>query len=247
MAFLEAEVDLLVLACDAAEGHGGIGGGEVEIEEPEEVPLVVGKLGLLVGTVGVEVGDLGVLELPEVVAVGALDAVDVAAVAVGAVWVVAPEVIRATFSGWQPFLRVADGSVWANVHSPSWHRHTVLSSAMTASSVSADPSLTPRWEQVAGATTFAWLDERALGPTHAPPADPSREQAVATWTLPVEHDGAVVAIAGTTRWLPFAGEIRERPAAGDAWTVAAAATGLSLLGIGWLRRHRRVVSRVDRT
>lgn len=139
----------------------------------------------------------------------------------------------------EPFLRVRDGRVWGNVHSPSWQRHTVLSSAVTDSTAPADPALAPRWVQAAASTTFAWLDERALGPSHAPPADPTRAQVVATWTLPVDADGTAVAIAGTTRWLPSPARVGDVDVADPpVWSVAAAASGLALGAGGLLRRRR---------
>jgi len=53
---------------DAAVGDAGVGGGEVEVEEAEEVPLIVGEEGVRVGVVGVDVGDFGAFEFVERVA-----------------------------------------------------------------------------------------------------------------------------------------------------------------------------------
>lgn len=53
---------------DTAVGDAGVFGGEVEVEHAEEVSLVVGKEGVLVGIVGVNVGDFSGLEFVERVA-----------------------------------------------------------------------------------------------------------------------------------------------------------------------------------
>ncbi|MGH2793147.1 MAG: hypothetical protein ACRDKG_02480 [Actinomycetota bacterium] len=97
------------------------------------------------------------------------------------------ETFEAVGSDGQPFLRLRDGGVEANVASPDWYR----SESPTASgwiAPTARAGAKPRWVRIASGDEWAWFEHRigAPGPAGETP-----------WTIPARIGGRAIVIHGS--------------------------------------------------
>lgn len=129
-----------------------------------------------------------------------------------------------------PFLRFAKGVVSANTASQSWREDRAARGL--ASPVKG-------WVRV-GSSSFSWLDVRLRYPRDVPP-DPSRQQVVQRWTVPVTIDGQPSSIEGTVRWVPRAVALRgasKGPARGHVLTWIAVPLVVVIIGSVLAARRR---------
>jgi hypothetical protein len=146
----------------------------------------------------------------------------------------------------EPLLRFSPDGVEANLVSPTWHQVARAMSSVSLPAALAGSSQLPVWERIAPGPRFTWIDPRLSIPVAAPD-DPSFATSVASWSVPVQPEGAP---SGTTSDLE--GEIRWVPASsrpllhgsgdGTRWGVlvsvlVVAAVGGVVAG-GVLRRRR---------
>ena len=106
----------------------------------------------------------------------------------------------------EPYLRVGPRGVFENQRSPA----TFLNADRSGSArppASADPSASPRWEQVSSGTVARWHDHRAhfMGDTDPPQVRdaPDREHVVIPrWTVPFDHGATRIVATGDLTWVP---------------------------------------------
>lgn len=125
----------------------------------------------------------------------------------------------------EPFARIGPHGVEVNEHSPTHVDDQVAKGEIVAASAGGgDASAAPRWKRVSGASSYAWLETRALYPGQRPPREISegRERVVLEeWVVPLDTRDGRVEIRGNTSWVPFR-------------TTASAASGAPQGALGWL-------------
>lgn len=132
----------------------------------------------------------------------------------------------------EPFLRLLEGQVEANLSSPTWHR--VGGSGVEATSVDADAS--PDWQRVASGRQYGWIEPRAAAPEVD--GDPPDGQVLSTWAVPIEVDGRPSSIVGELRWVRTASTARPETGGLPLANVALAAVGLGAIVALVLVRRR---------
>ncbi|WP_229403941.1 MULTISPECIES: hypothetical protein [Micromonospora] len=105
----------------------------------------------------------------------------------------------------EPYLRVGPDGVYENSRSPATYLNRTLAGD-TALPAQADPAAAPDWRRVGDGPTARWHDRRARWQESAPPAavraDPTREQRVRDWVVPLRDGAEPVEIRGTLDWVP---------------------------------------------
>jgi hypothetical protein len=127
----------------------------------------------------------------------------------------------------EPYLRIGPDGVWRNRNSPAtWlnlDRYGEAAARMPAG-VGADAE--PAWEQVSTEPAYVWHDHRThwMSEDVLPPvvaAAPDRPHTVSEWTVPLQVDGADVAVDGVLTWTPPP----------SPWTVWPAYAAIALLAV----------------
>jgi hypothetical protein len=141
------------------------------------------------------------------------------------------EVVVTGYQG-EPFLRVrADGTVEQNDRSPSVYLSV---DRMGGSEIPAhaDASLPPRWRPVDDGGRYAWHDHRAHWMSPDPPPDAEPGARIQDGVIPLEVDGAEVAVTVATDWLPAPSPVAVYVGAGLA-VMAVVAILLSRRRLAW--------------
>jgi hypothetical protein len=147
----------------------------------------------------------------------------------------------------EPFLRFSPEGVEANLVSPTWHQVARAMSSVPLPAELSGTSQLPVWERIAPGRRFTWIDPRLSIPLAAPD-DPSFATSVASWSVPVQPEGAPAEatsdLKGEIRWVPASSrQLLHRDRDGTQWgvlvpvLVAAAVAGAGAGGV--LRRRRR--------
>ncbi|MCW3815463.1 hypothetical protein ONA91_13465 [Micromonospora sp. DR5-3] len=115
-----------------------------------------------------------------------------------------PEVEVLGYSG-EPYLRVGPGGVYENTRSPATYLNRTITGD-TQLPPQADPAAAPSWRRVSDGPSARWHDQRTLWlESDLPPqvtADPTREQRVRDWVVPVRAGGEPIEVRGTLDWVP---------------------------------------------
>ncbi|HVW31662.1 MAG TPA: hypothetical protein VHL53_03900 [Acidimicrobiia bacterium] len=114
----------------------------------------------------------------------------------------------------EPFARIGPTITEVNAYSPTWA--AVQQANGQDPSAEADATRPPRWEQVADAPRWSWLEFRGVAPATDPPAGviaAGKAVDVRTWTVPYRLGDKAGALEAVTRFVPIA-ELREQAAAG---------------------------------
>lgn len=141
----------------------------------------------------------------------------------------AKEVVIMGYGG-EPYLRLDTQGTWENRNSPA----VALNDARQTSEAipAAATRIAPDWVQTGTGTSVVFHDHRAHWMGSQPPAtvraDPTQEQVLYAWVVPVAVDGAAGAITGDLTWLGT-------PLTWLWWTLLGAAAALGLV-VGLLRR-----------
>lgn len=150
----------------------------------------------------------------------------------------------------EPFARIGPRGVDVNERSPTHVDDQVAKGEIAAvSDGGADASAAPQWRRVSSASSYAWLETRALYPGQRPPREISegRERVVLEkWTVPVQAGARRLEIRGTTSWVPFRTAVAAASGTGDgsvAWLVAGGAVVLLALAGAAVARRRAFRSR----
>lgn len=139
-----------------------------------------------------------------------------------------------------------DGSVRANLASPSWWAHARASSSTPLPDVAADASVPPALVEVATSGTFGWLAPHAAFEDDEP-ADATVPAVLRRWSVPVTVGaGAPLPVAGRTVWIPRAVDAEQAAAAAaggptgpePAAIVALLVGTAAVLAVGRRRRDR---------
>ena len=118
----------------------------------------------------------------------------------------------------EPFARIgAKGGVTeVNVKSQTWVE--IQQALGKDPSDEADPAAEPKWQQVAPASAWNWLEFRAAAPKSDPPQpviDRGKTVTVKTWSIPYLIGEQRASIEGVTEWVPIA-ELQKRAGGGSA-------------------------------
>lgn len=122
----------------------------------------------------------------------------------------APKGVEVVVEGYEgePYLRIGeDGIVEVNERSPARYLNdSRYGSRDVTVPASADPEAAPLWTVVGSGGTYAWHDHRIHWMSPALPqqvdATSHAPQLVQEWEVPIQVDGADVAIHGRLEWLP---------------------------------------------
>ncbi|MFG1953001.1 hypothetical protein [Micromonospora sp. NPDC048830] len=132
------------------------------------------------------------------------------------------------YSG-EPYLRIGPGGVYENTRSPATYLNRTLAGDATLPD-RADPAATPDWRRIDDGPAARWHDRRSLWREANPPlsvrADPTREQRVRDWVVPLRDGAEPVEIRGTLDWVP--------PPDAYPWSVAATLGFLAVAAAGLL-------------
>ncbi|WP_320065061.1 hypothetical protein [Micromonospora sp. RTGN7] len=108
------------------------------------------------------------------------------------------------YSG-EPYLRIGPDGVFENSRSPATYLNRTLAGDATLPD-RADPAAAPDWRRIDDGPAARWHDRRTLWQEPDPPArvvaDPTREQRVRDWTVPLRDGAEPVEIRGTLDWVP---------------------------------------------
>ena len=110
----------------------------------------------------------------------------------------------------EPFARIGPTGAEVNVKSPTWVE--VQQARGQDPSEEADPTAEPKWQQVADAPRWTWLELRAAAPHTDPPQaiiESDRATTVRTWSIPYLVGGQRRTVDGITEFVPLA-VLRER-------------------------------------
>ena len=105
----------------------------------------------------------------------------------------------------EPFARIGPANTEVNVKSPAWAAmQQALGKPLTDE---ADARAEPKWQEIAGAPKWQWLEFRAAAPETDPP-QPIVERKTATtvrnWSVPYLVGGRRLSIDGITQFVPVA-------------------------------------------
>ncbi|WP_328822333.1 hypothetical protein [Micromonospora rubida] len=132
------------------------------------------------------------------------------------------------YSG-EPYLRVGPDGVFENSRSPATYLNRTLSGDATLPA-QADPAAAPDWRRIDDGPAARWHDRRIRWQEPEPPArvraDPTREQRVLDWAVPLRDGAEPVEVRGTLDWVP--------PPDPYPWWVAATLGFLALGAAGLL-------------
>jgi hypothetical protein len=95
-----------------------------------------------------------------------------------------------------PFLRIGPDGVDANIHSAAWTASG--RSADVPAAAAPDDALAPRWQRVARASSYSWIEPRLAG-------DDDRRRATG-WEIPALLGDMPLRVAGQTVWKNRSGE-----------------------------------------
>ncbi|HSK96628.1 MAG TPA: hypothetical protein VK891_08435, partial [Euzebyales bacterium] len=105
----------------------------------------------------------------------------------------------------EPYLRLGPAGTFENRNSPATYLNADRYGDV-AVPPRADPSAAPEWRKVSDEPTWTWHDHRVHWMSPEPPPvvrdDPGRRTLISGWTVPVEHDGAALELAGQLWWTP---------------------------------------------
>lgn len=105
----------------------------------------------------------------------------------------------------EPYLRIGPDGVFRNRNSQATYLNEDRF-AQTSIPPDIDPDGQPQWEQVSTGSTYAWHDHRIhwMAQTDPPAvaADPSTQQLVNSWTVPLVLDGETFEVTGDLVWVP---------------------------------------------
>ncbi|MCW3843987.1 hypothetical protein ONA70_28250 [Micromonospora yasonensis] len=108
------------------------------------------------------------------------------------------------YSG-EPYLRIGPGGVYENSRSPATYLNRTLAGD-TPLPAEADPAATPVWRKVSEDRSARWHDQRARWLESDLPAqvtaDPTREQRVRDWVVPLRDGDQAIEVRGTLDWVP---------------------------------------------
>ncbi|MGR6317663.1 hypothetical protein Q2K19_04605 [Micromonospora soli] len=108
------------------------------------------------------------------------------------------------YSG-EPYLRIGPGGVYENTRSPATYLNRTIAGD-TQLSPEADPAATPVWRRISDGPSARWHDQRTLWRESGPPpqvsADPSREQRIRDWVVPLRAGDRTIEVRGTLDWVP---------------------------------------------
>ncbi|MFU8876274.1 hypothetical protein [Micromonospora sp. SL4-19] len=138
-----------------------------------------------------------------------------------------PEVEVLGYSG-EPYLRIGPGGVYENTRSPATYLNRTIAGD-TQLPPQADPAAVPVWQRISDGPSARWHDQRTLWMESAPPpqvgADPTRQQRIRDWVVPLRAGDDPVEVRGTLDWVP--------PPDAYPWWVAAT-LGFLLIGAAGL-------------
>ncbi|MFR9775965.1 hypothetical protein ACL02O_07885 [Micromonospora sp. MS34] len=127
------------------------------------------------------------------------------------------------YSG-EPYLRIGPGGVYENTRSPATYLNRTITGD-TQLSPEADPAATPVWRKLSDDRSARWHDQRTRWLESDPPAqvtaDPTRQQRIRDWVVPLRDGDRTIEVHGTLDWVP--------PPDAYPWWLAAA-LGSLLLG-----------------
>ncbi|MEV0734109.1 hypothetical protein [Polymorphospora sp. NPDC050346] len=105
----------------------------------------------------------------------------------------------------EPYLEIRPDGTYENLNSPTAYRTRTLAGD-TPVPAGVDPTGPPRWQRTGTDPVARWHDQRTTWLGADPPpgvrADPTREQRVRDWTVPVRLAGTTVTVTGTLDWVP---------------------------------------------
>ncbi|SCF33402.1 hypothetical protein GA0074695_5732 [Micromonospora viridifaciens] len=108
------------------------------------------------------------------------------------------------YSG-EPYLRIGPGGVYENSRSPATYLNRTIAGD-TQLPPEADPAAPPVWRRVSDGPSARWHDQRTLWLEPGPPpqvgADPTRQQRVRDWVVPLRAGDQTIEVRGTLDWLP---------------------------------------------
>ncbi|SBT37046.1 hypothetical protein [Micromonospora narathiwatensis] len=108
------------------------------------------------------------------------------------------------YSG-EPYLRIGPGGVYENTRSPATYLNRTIAGD-TQLPPEADPAAPPEWRRVADGPSAQWHDQRTLWLESTPPprvsADPTRQQRIRDWVVPLRAGDQTIEVRGTLDWLP---------------------------------------------
>nr|WP_091126924.1 hypothetical protein [Micromonospora eburnea] len=108
------------------------------------------------------------------------------------------------YSG-EPYLRIGPGGVYENSRSPATYLNRTIAGD-TQLPPEADPAAPPVWRRVADGPSARWHDQRTLWLESTPPpqvsADPTRQQRIRDWVVPLRAGDETIEVRGTLDWLP---------------------------------------------
>ena len=118
-------------------------------------------------------------------------------------------------SGGEPFARIGPKITEVNAYSPTWA--AVQQANGHDPSDEADATKPPKWEQVADAPRWSWLEFRGVAPRTDPPAAviaAGKAVDVKKWTVPYRLGDKAGRLEAVTQFVPIA-ELRKRAAGGN--------------------------------
>ncbi|TDC57681.1 hypothetical protein E1258_21780, partial [Micromonospora sp. KC207] len=105
----------------------------------------------------------------------------------------------------EPYLRIGPDGVYENSRSPATYLNRTLAGD-TALPAEADPAAAPDWRRVGDGPAARWHDRRTRWQEPTPPApvraDPTHEQRVRDWVVPLRDGAEPVEVRGTLDWVP---------------------------------------------
>jgi hypothetical protein len=114
----------------------------------------------------------------------------------------AREVVIMGYGG-EPYLRLDAAGTWENRNSPAVALNDTRRTSAAVPAAAA--KIAPDWVQTGTGTSVVFHDHRAHWMASQPPAkvraDPSREQTLYAWSVPVSVDGSAAEIRGELAWL----------------------------------------------
>jgi len=131
----------------------------------------------------------------------------------------------------EPYLEVRPDGVYENTRSPATYINATLAGD-TEPPPTADPTQPPEWRRASDKPVARWHDHRTHWMSAEPPppvqADPTREQRVRDWVVPLRDGVSTMEVRGTLDWVP-------PPSPGLWWAfVILVGIGVALLGL-WSR------------